>query len=94
MSHAASILKEDDGLVECQNLFFSRNTRYHSLHLDIQFVISLFKMVIAVADAAVVALLAVAAKVDPFEKQTLKPGYHIFQGSRVETRRFQAYTGS
>ena len=32
---------------------------------------------------------AVAAQVDPFEKQILKPGNHLI-GSMVETRRFQA----
>jgi hypothetical protein len=32
---------------------------------------------------------AVAVQVDPFGKQTLKPGFH-FIGSRAETRRFQA----
>jgi hypothetical protein len=31
----------------------------------------------------------VAAQVDPFGEQALKPGFH-FIGSRVETRRFQA----
>ena len=33
---------------------------------------------------------AVAVQVDPFESKGLKPDFH-FIGSRVETRRFQAY---